>query len=66
MISLEQAGRNLGAVVVYEPRPGVNEYGRISSVNDRYVFVEYEGGQTKATSPADLRWSSLQQKPLEP
>jgi hypothetical protein len=65
VIAIEQAGRNPGATVVYESAPGVTEYGKIKRANDRYVFVEFDGG-TKGCRPDDLRWSSMQQKPLVP
>lgn len=55
-MSLDEAGRNLGARVVYTggARP---EYGVIASVNDSFVFVRYSGGGVKATYPTDLAFS---------
>jgi hypothetical protein len=58
-MTLAQAKAKIGAKVRYHP-PGANttartEDGRISSVNDRYVFVIYVGGMgAKATRPDDL------------
>lgn len=58
-MTIEQARAKIGARVRYHP-PGaetalIDEDGRISSVNDRYVFVIYQGGMgAKATRPDDL------------
>jgi hypothetical protein len=57
MITLQEARDNIGRGVVYVPRHGKREDGRISSVNAYYVFVRYSGG-VAATSPEDLVWLS--------
>ncbi len=44
--------------VIYTSMDGRHEYGRISSWNDRVVFVNYHGGDTAAaTQPSDLRFA---------
>lgn len=57
-MTLEEARSNLGATVHYRAggmRPSAFEPGTITSVNDEYVFVRYEGDyHGKATRPADL------------
>lgn len=60
MMTIEQARENIGRNVTYERYYGDlmvsgPEFGVITSVNDRYVFVRY-GAQvgSKATDPADL------------
>jgi hypothetical protein len=58
-MTLEQAAGQVGATVRYHP-PGVDttaptEIGRITSVNDAWVFVVYERGYgAKATRADDL------------
>lgn len=52
---------DIGRKVIYrEPGdfPGAKvEYGRITSLNERFVFVRYGTGSTSAaTDPADLEW----------
>lgn len=47
---------DMGLPVTYHPRHGGKvEHGQISSWNDRFVFVIYDGQQqSKATCPQDL------------
>lgn len=52
-MTLLEAAENIGRGVVYSPRHGVREDGRIAAVNDTYVHVDYRG-QVKATRPEDL------------
>lgn len=58
-MTLEQARENIGNNVTYHPFVGRKakdcEYGVITSVNDRYVFVRYGSDRhSKATNPSDL------------
>jgi hypothetical protein len=55
IITLQEARDNIGRSVVYVPRHGFREDGRISSVNNYYVFVRYRNG-VAATRPEDLEW----------
>jgi hypothetical protein len=51
----EDKGRE---VVFFEPWGSRREFGIISSWNERFIFVKYNGSwQSKATSPEDLRFS---------
>lgn len=50
-----------GDIVTYVPRHARNneshpdrEVGKVTSVNDTYVFVDYGTGNSKATRPEDL------------
>lgn len=64
MMTLEQARAAIGRLVTYARRDDPTdparitagpEYGTITSVNARYVFVRYGNSPTgKATDPADL------------
>lgn len=58
-MTLDEARKNLGKKVIYRPYKFCNselyEYGKITSVVGRLVFVLYEGDfNSKATSPEDL------------
>lgn len=56
-MTLAEAKHNIGRRVVYCPEnPHIpREFGVISSVNDRYVFVRYDkSGHSAATAPEDL------------
>jgi hypothetical protein len=50
---------DIGRAVIYRDLGGKGkiEEGRITSFNDRYVFVRYNGHTSAATSRADLEWS---------
>lgn len=53
-MTLEEAQANVGARVVYRPVGAPVEYGRITDVGQRYVFVRYEGGRPASlATPAD-------------
>jgi hypothetical protein len=59
-MTLEKARQSIGMGVVYIPFPGCSkeqyEYGVITSVNDRFVFVRYGRDIiSKATRPDDLK-----------
>ncbi len=41
-MTLDEAAANIGKRVVYQPHPGWAEYGVITSVNPRWVFVCYD------------------------
>jgi hypothetical protein len=44
-----------GRAVVFTPRVGPHEDGVITSWNDKYIFVRYDGDKTsKATNPSNL------------
>jgi hypothetical protein len=46
---------DLGRGVVYTPRTGPREDGVITSWNDKYIFVRYDGDRvSKATNPGNL------------
>jgi hypothetical protein len=56
-MTLDEARQNIGNSVTYTPFEGSTEkeYGVITSVNDRYVFVRYGTDiQSKATRAEDL------------
>jgi len=54
LIGLLKKG-HVGRRVIYAPRFGIVEFGRISSWNKHLIFVQYDGEiHTKATSPEDL------------
>lgn len=54
-MTLDEAREHLDDGVVYLPPGGRREDGVITSVNERYVFVRYDGDTTsKATHPTDL------------
>lgn len=54
-MTLDEAREHVGAGVVYLPPGRPREDGVITSVNDRYVFVRYDGDKgSKATTPTDL------------
>ena len=57
-ITLDIARANVGRGVIYTAYDGApSEQGVITSANDNYVFVRYDGDQqSKATRPEDLRW----------
>lgn len=60
-MTLEEAKNNIGRLVVYTPFEGFDEsqieYGVITSVNDRYVFVRYGRKiHSEATRPEDLKF----------
>lgn len=60
-MTLEEAKNNIGAVVKYIPFEGCDssqiEYGEITSVNDKYVFVRYGRKiHGEATRPEDLKF----------
>jgi hypothetical protein len=55
-ITLWECRSRIGDRVVYTCRHG-REEGSVESINDRYVFVLYDGDQCpKATYPSDLEW----------
>jgi hypothetical protein len=62
-MTLEEARNNIGKFVIYTPFSDFTkgeihrlQYGFITSVNDRYVFVRYGDGDTSAaTDPNDLK-----------
>lgn len=59
-MTLEEATRNIGTYVTYIPFKGCDksqyEFGIITSVNDRYVFVRYGNDlHSKATNPENLK-----------
>jgi hypothetical protein len=56
MMSLDEARWHTGWPVIYRSHPGaMPEVGKIKSVNDFYVFVQYAGDTgAKATRPEDL------------
>jgi hypothetical protein len=50
--------RDKGREVVYGYRDPEMEFGIISSWNERFIFVKYNGNQqSQATKPEDLRFS---------
>lgn len=53
-MTLLEAAANIGAGVVYSPRHGHKEDGTIIRVSGPYVFVRYDRGGPKATSPEHL------------
>lgn len=55
-MNLEQAAAHIGDRVTYRPRAGCLEHGVITSVNDNYAFVRYDGNYwSKATYPGFLQ-----------
>lgn len=56
--TLDEAAEHIDRGVVYVPYEGAApEQGVITSANQTYVFVRYDGDQqSKATRPEDLRW----------
>jgi hypothetical protein len=60
MIRLDEAAKGAGRRVIYNPQreDGTKEYGLISSANQAYVFVVYDGDtHAKATHPDSLDWA---------
>ena len=61
-MTLDEARKHIGSIVKYIHFKGCDEsqceYGEITSVNDKYVFVRY-GREilSKATNPQDLRFN---------
>jgi len=60
-MTLEEARNNIGRYVTYIPFAYCDksqyEFGVITSVNDRYVFVRYGNElHSKATRPEDLKF----------
>lgn len=57
---IEPTEEDIDRKVIYNARhPGAkDEYGRITSFNDSYVFVRYNphGDTSQATNREDLRW----------
>ncbi len=58
---IEVSEKDIGRRVVYyfgkEPFSLPCEYGTVTSLNEKYVFVLYDGDiYSKATRPADLEW----------
>lgn len=58
-MTLEEAKQHIGDSVIYKPFKDCDksqwEYGTITSVNDRYVFVRYgRDNYSKATRAEDL------------
>jgi hypothetical protein len=48
-----------GREVVFESQGSYREFGIISSWNERFIFVKYDGRQqSQATRPEDLRFST--------
>ena len=61
-MTLDKARKHIGSIVKYIPFKGCDEsqceYGEITSVNDKYVFVRYGREiNSKATRPEDLKLS---------
>ena len=55
---IEPTKDDIGRKVFYSDFKGDLEHGVISSFNDDYIFVKYEGRyNTQATSREDLSWS---------
>lgn len=56
-MTLGEARRLVGRYVLYQAAPHLSaERGRIDSVDDKFVYVEYPGHSgVKATRPQDLR-----------
>lgn len=52
-MTLEEAGRCIGARVIYTAPRGRTEYGTISSVNASFVFVRYGDSLQAQATPAD-------------
>lgn len=59
MIDIKSLSKlDIGKEVCYSPREGFREYGKISSWNEKYIFVKYNGKDTSAaTKPEDLTFS---------
>ena len=56
-MSIEDAKANVGSGVIR--RTGILQHGIITSVNNTYVFVRYEGNNhSKATNPSELEFLS--------
>lgn len=57
-MSIDEARDGIGQQVVYAAYPGAeDEFGVITAVNDRYVFVRYEDDRTaKATPPESIEF----------
>lgn len=54
-MTLEEAREHVNAGVAYLPPGGRREDGVITSVNERFVFVRYDGDTSAiATHPTDL------------
>jgi hypothetical protein len=50
--------KDKGREVVYHVQGTINEFGIISSWNERFIFVKYNGNQqSHATKPENLRFS---------
>ena len=55
-MTLQEAKENIGNQVVYTNFIGSYEYGIITSVNDKFIFVRYgEDVGSQATRPEDLK-----------
>ena len=49
---------DIGRFVIYQPRPGEEEFGAITSFNDAVVFVRFNDEiQSRAVYRKDLFWS---------
>ncbi|MDR2095752.1 MAG: hypothetical protein LBP76_09585 [Treponema sp.] len=59
MIDISKLTENdRGREVVFDFRGSEREFGIISSWNERFIFVKYNGSQqSQATDPMSLRWS---------
>jgi len=60
-MTIEEAKNSIGRRVQYIPfkgcDPSLIEQGTITSTNDKYVFVRYDGDvNSKATRPEDLNF----------
>lgn len=73
MMTIEQARESIGCNVTYARHDDPNdlycvtagpEYGVITSVNERYVFVRYGLHGAAATDPADLTLDHPDKEPL--
>ena len=54
-MTLEEARKAIGWIVIYNPPDVRSERGVITSVSDTHVFVRYgSDGHSKATRPEDL------------
>lgn len=57
-MTLDEARSRTGDAVTYRA-PGVTDYGVITSVNNRFVFVRYGADKhSKATSPTALAFDT--------
>jgi hypothetical protein len=56
-MTIEEAMKNIGKSVVYQPKVGPIEAGVITSVNNKFIFVRYGSHKhSQATKPEDLKF----------